>query len=172
MKSETISLIENMDGFRLLRFFNHFSTTLFDKVDADAETIIRHLPANVKNIPEMKTVMDNQEQYSMPLESEEAIKFARASLLQLAQEKNTAPALAEAIKNYKDDEQSAEVILAMGGVVSFIMLLATSKIKYETGKGWEVNVLGNREGIKDIIELIKTLFNAIPESILKLTSKQ
>jgi hypothetical protein len=172
MKSETINLIQTMDNFRLLRFFNYFSTTLFNKVDADAETIIGQLPQDVKSIPEMKTVINHEEHYSMPLEREEAIKFARTSLLQLANNENTGPALAEAIKNYRDDEQSAEVILAMGGVVSFIMLLATSKIKYETGKGWDVNIVGHREGMKDIIELVKTLFNVIPESILKLTSKQ
>ncbi len=172
MKSETIKLIQTMDDFRLLRFFKYFSTTLFNKVDADAETIIAELPEEVKNIPDMKAVMNNQEQYSMPLEPDEAIKFARQSLLQLATNENTGPALAEAIKNYRDDEQSAEVILAMGGVVSFIMLLATSQIKYESKKGWLIDLGGNREGLKDITELVKTLFNVIPESILKLTTKK
>lgn len=170
MKSETIRQIESMDDFRLLRFFNYFSNTLFNKVDADVETIMNHLPQDVKNIPEMQSVVNHEEQYSMPLDQKEAIEFARTSLLQLANDENFEPALAEAIKNYKDDEQPAAEILALGAAVSFILLLATSKIAYKSGKGWQVNIGGNRnpEEIKSVTGLVKELFNVIPDSIRKL----
>lgn len=167
MKSETIHQIESMDDFRLLRFFNYFSNTLFNKVDADAETIMNQLPQDVKNIPEMQLVVNHEEQYSMPLDQKEAIEFARTSLLQLANDENFESALAEAIKNYKDDEQPAAEILALGAAVSFILFMATYKITYKSGKGWEVDDR-NTEEIKSITGLVKELFNVIPDSILKL----
>jgi len=173
MKSETIHQIESMDDFRLLRFFNYFSNTLFNKVDVDMETIMNQLPQDVKNISEMQTVINHEEQYSMLLDQKEAIEFARTSLLQLANNENFEPALAEAIKNYRDDEMPAAEILALGAAVSFILLLATSKISYKSGKGWVINIggEGTPEKIVSKTALVKELFNVIPNSILKLVGK-
>ncbi|MEP7128597.1 MAG: hypothetical protein ABI729_07005 [Chitinophagales bacterium] len=172
MKTGTVQQIEAMDEFRLLRFFNYFSNILFNKVNADLEQIIDLMPGEIKNLPEMKVVVNQEAKYSKPLEQKEAVDFARTSLRQMAQDDSMEPALAEAIKNYRDDEQPAGVILALGGAVSFIYLLATSKIIYKNKK-WEINLGGNRDPkeIEGVTNLVKELFNVIPNSILSLVKK-
>ena len=171
MKSASIQQIEGMDDFRLLRFFNFFTNTLFNNVNTELEEITAQVPEGIKNMPELETVLKHEEQYYKPIEQKEAIEFARTSFLEMANDENTEPALAEAIKNYRDPEQPAGVILALGAAVSFILLLSTSKIKYQSGKGWEINVGGNRDPkeLESVTALIKELFKVIPNSILELT---
>lgn len=173
MQQQTLSKLQAMDDFQILRFFNYVNNSLAQEVKDDAETVINTVPDQVKEMSEMQQVLQLQSEYETPLEQKEAAKFARTALELMAQNSETEPAISESLANYKDNEMAVGAILALGGAVSFIVLLSTSKLSYSKKKGWELNLGGNRkpEEIKGVTELVKVLFNVIPDSILKLVKK-
>lgn len=170
MEQKTLEKLQAMDDFRLLRFFNHLNNSLSQNLEEDEETVMQYVPDQVMEMDEMQDILQLQEGYETALDQKEAATFARNALELLAQNPITEPALAESLTNYKDNEMAAGAILALGGAVSFIVLLSTSKLTYEKEKGWELNIGGNRnpEEIKGVTELIKTLVGVIPDAVLKL----
>lgn len=170
MQQQILDRLNQMDDFQVLRFFNYLNNSLAEKVTQEAEDVVSKIPKEIRNNEEMQQVLQLQPEYDRPLKQDEAAKFARAALELMARNPQTMPALSESLKNYKDNEMAVGAILALGGAVSFIVLLSTSKLTYKTGSGWELNLGGNRnpEEIKGVTELVKVLFNVIPDSLLKI----
>lgn len=168
MPQTTIEKLNSMDDFQILRFFNHLNNSLSQQLKGDVNKVLQNVPDQVMQSTEMQQLMKAQDEFAAQLDQKDAAAFARQSLTLMANNPDTAQALAESLDNDKDNEMAVGAILALGGAVSFILLLATSKLTYKKGDGWELNVGGNREHIKEVTTLVKTLFNVIPDSAMKL----
>ncbi len=170
MAQTTLEKLNSMDDFQILRFFNHLNNSLTQQLKDDADKVMQQAPDQVLESEEMQKLLQVQDEFATQLDQQDAAKFARQALGFMATDPNSEQALAESLANYKDNEMAVGAILALGGAVSFILLLSTSKLTYKKGEGWELNLGGNRDPqeIKGVTNLVKTLFNVIPDSVMKL----
>lgn len=170
MRQETLDKIKAMDDFQVLRFFNHLNQSLIADIQEDSDSLLEELPDSLQQLDEMQKVLQLDEEFDTPLLQKEAADFARSALIVMAENEDTEPSLAENLNSYTDDVMAAGAILALGGAVSFIVLLSTHKISYKKGKGWELQ--GRNPGeIKEVTDLVKTLVSGIPDAVLKLIRK-
>lgn len=167
MNQETLQKIKNMDDFQVLRFFNNLNNSISQQVDVDADQLLEMLPPELQEMDDMQIILKLEEEYDALIDQRNAADFARASLIMMAENEASEQAIAEALENYQDNEMAAATILALGGAVSFILLLSTYKVTYKKGRGWELTGKSKAE-IKEVTELVKTLVNGIPEAVLKL----
>ena len=102
--------------------------------------------------------------FEKPMDNGEAVAFARQSLMLLASDTATEPLISDTLQNWKDDSMIAGTILAIGGAISLVMLLATSEISYSKQDGLKIGIgtIKDKDQVAARTDMIKSLFNIIP----------
>lgn len=161
--------IEQLDDFTILNFYNHFTAKLIAQLNTDLSTIVDSIPDSIRALPEVDGVIQaDPSVMGENIAKKEAVEFARQSLLFWANDPQLSPVLDDLLTNYRDNNANAGVLLELGGAVSMIFLMATSSVKRDKDGNWDINILGlSAEDVKVRIELIKALFQVIPESVAK-----
>ena len=97
------------------------------------------------------------------LEDKEAVSFARTSLQLLASNASTSDLILNELNHWKDESMMAETVLAIGGAISLIMLLCTSKIAYDKKNGWDIIIGGlGPDDVRARGEVVEMLLGKIP----------
>jgi len=170
MEKDTLQKIKDMDDFQVLRFFNYLNNSLASSIETDTGALLNALPSNLEKLDEMQDVLKLEEKYDTQIDQRDAVDFARSALEVMATNDATEPQLTASLSNYEDNEMAAGVILALGGAVSFIVLLATHKLSYTKKGGWKLEGR-NSDEIKGVTGLVKVLIKGIPDAVLKLIKK-
>ena len=152
--------IDQLDDFTLMNFYNHFTASLIEKLNADLPTIVGSIPESIRTLPEVDGML--QADMGEVVETTEAITFARQSLSFWANDPQLAPVLDEMLTNYRDNTAGAGVLLELSGAVSMILILATSSIKRDKYGRWEINLLGlSAKEVMARVEAIKELLKGL-----------
>lgn len=159
----TLQRIQALDDFKVQRFFDHLSEALAQAVPADAVTLLDQLPEPAAALPQMQAIKDASPtaNFEAPLPDAEAVAFSRQALELLAADPDTEPLVAEKLDSWKDDSMVAGTILAVGGALTFVVLMLTTGFSYSKENGLSISPLGS-EFVQPRIDMIKTLLKAIP----------
>lgn len=126
MQSNTdiiLNRLEKMSDFQLLRFFDFFSNEVFKGLDTSLKDILAAMPAEQQLLPEILAIRTMDQDFaSSTISKVEAVHFARNLLNNWAKDPAYSVLLQTGLEQYKDTEQSADVILAIGAAVSMILL--------------------------------------------------
>ncbi|MBE7171951.1 MAG: hypothetical protein INR73_15290 [Williamsia sp.] len=162
----TTERIEQLSDFKSLRLYTHISNLIYDSIDADMDTLIRNMPPEIAATAEMKQIANAVDStvFEKALDSNEAVAFARESLAILASLPATSQLVTNELDNWKDGSMLAETILAVGGAISLVMLLATSEITYDKKNGLKVGIgsVKDKEQVDARRRIIESLFKVIP----------
>lgn len=129
--------IQDLDDFRVMRFYEHFAQTLFDGLDVDTDELLAQVPEELRMSPELAPLVNlTGPGRRNALKFDDAALCARETLLTLAKHPGFEAALAQALDEYRDDAMVADIILAVGMAASMIIVAATTSIRcrYANGK--------------------------------------
>lgn len=161
----TIEKLNSLDDFRLLRFYEHISNKLLQVANTDAATLMGKMPAEMVNTLEMQAIQDaGKASFEKALDSKTAVTFARKSLVTLAAEPAIQAFIDDELTTYKDSGMVAETILAIGGAISLVMLVANSEISYDKQNGLRIGMgtIKDKDQVQARTEMLQTLLNVIP----------
>lgn len=161
--------IGKLDDFSLLNFYNFFTASLIAQLSTDLPTIVDRIPESIRAISEVDRVIQaDPGVMGEPIAKQEAVTFARQTLLFWANDPQLSPVLDDLLSNYRDNTANAGVLLELGGAVSMILLMSTSSVKRDKDGKWEFNILGlSAEEIEERRKLIIALLKAFPEAVAK-----
>jgi hypothetical protein len=164
---KTREKIAGLNDAQVLKLFRDFSHHVLKSTQTNLGIVYRNMPPQVTTLPEIQELSRaEKEQFLLPVEHEEAVQIARATLLVWAEDSNHAPWLKEYLEQYVDKEQAAGTILAMGSVISMVLITTSVKLERKNGE-WGFSY--DSSNISDnSIKLIKMLLATIPESVKKL----
>lgn len=163
-----MTVLEKMDAlsdFRVLRFYEHISRKLLHAANTDAATIIAKMPSEMADTDEMKAVQGaSGNSFDKPLDDKTAVAFARKSLTVLAVTPAGKAFLEDELDSYRDTDMVAESILAIGGAISLVMLVANSEISYDRQNGLRIGIgtIKDKDQVQARTGMLQALLNVIP----------
>jgi len=160
---------EKMNDFQLLRFFDYFSNGVFGGLNVSLEEIMASMPAEQQLMPEVLAAqrLDNT-LAGEAIPKAEAVQFARNMLSNWANTPSLSKLLEAALDQYRDTEQSADVILAIGAAISMVLLTFGQGNIQLQAFGISVNI--NR-GISADKSEVSSAFHSIPITTQKILNK-
>ena len=162
----TIQRIESMNDFQILRFFEYFSTEIFNNTAVSVNELLSNLPAEVQLMPEILALIKLDDAVAgTAMKKQEAASLVRLLLLEWASDENLSKILTKALAQYKDTAQSVEVILALGAALSMVLMTLGKRDLQFQGFGVSVNILSPNSPDKTTVQ---NHFIPIPEATTKL----
>ena len=159
-----------MNDFQLLRFFDHFSNEIFRGLHNSLSEILATMPSDLQTTPELLAIRQlKPELAAEAMPREEAVAIARNLLQSWATDDTLAPLLEKAQAQYRDTEQSAMVILAIGAAVSMVLLSAGQSRFEVEAFGLKINFGGRTD--KNDKDFSRTL-HAMPATTQKLLQQR
>jgi hypothetical protein len=117
--------IAQMNDFQVLRFFDYFSNGVLNGLSNSLRELFASMPAAQQITPELLAIRQlGDTTAAEPMPTGEAAQTTRTLLESWAKDENLAPLLENALAQYRDTEQSALAILAIGTAVSMVLLSA------------------------------------------------
>lgn len=161
--------IEKMNDFQLLRFFDYFTNEVFRGLHTSLEEIMGSMPVDQQLLPEVLATQRLDDALSaQAIPKAEAARFARNTLHSWAETTPFSELLENALNQYRDTEQSADVILAVGAAVSMV-LLTFGHCNFQL-QAFGVSISFNRNQTPEKSDLSQA-FNTLPETKQKLLSQ-
>ncbi len=161
--------LEKMNDFQLLRFFDYFSNEVFRGMDTSVGEIVGSMPSDQQLMPEMLAAQrldDTLAGEAIP--KAEAVQFARNLLHSWAETPPFSPLLETALDQYRDTEQSADVILAVGAAISMVLLtFGQGNLQLQA---FGITISLNRGQLSEKSEVSRA-FNTMPGTKQKLLDK-
>jgi hypothetical protein len=158
----TFQRIESMNDFQILRFFDYFSTEIFNHTAISIEKLLSNLPAEVQLMPEILALTKLDDTVAgTAMKKQEAASLVRLLLLEWAKDAHLSKILAKALENYKDTAQSVEVILAIGAALSMVLMTLGKRDLQFQGFGVTIKINSTKEPDKIAVQ---NHFNSIPEA--------
>jgi hypothetical protein len=116
------SRFDGMNDFQLLRFFDYFSQQVFQGADVQLSDIMGSLSAADQLSPLMlATLRMDDATAGTPLSKPEAARLSRVVLNYWATQPPFDALLEAALLQYRETEQAADTILAVGAAVSMVL---------------------------------------------------
>lgn len=170
MKNSAIEKINAMDDFQIIRCYEKFSQSILSKSTSSISEIMKELPESLELSSTIKNWSNlSEETINKELKGKEAAEFSRNALAEFAKNPLTSEVFDKFMESYEDKEMVVETVLLLGGVISMIMLAATSKFEYKNGKvELGIGTEKGPEGLKALKDLVVGIFGAIPTSLMNL----
>lgn len=162
--------IAQMNDFQLLRFFDYFSNGVMNGLGNTLQELFASIPAAQQTTPELLAIrqLGNDATAEEPMPAGEAAPAARTLLESWAKDETLAPLLENALAQYRDTEQSALAILAVGTAVSMVLLSAGQARFQVEAFGIKISFGGKKEASEKA--LAQTL-EAMPATTKRLLDK-
>ncbi len=168
MSSELIDKINAMDGFQVVRFYNHFSKQLFEGLEITKEQVWSGIPQSIRDIPQLAHLKDlSKEERITQLKPEQAALIARSTLIGYAEDETFSPLIQNACDSYEDNTMCGGLILAVGAAASMMLLIATTRVRGKVGNVEFEKTTASPELVEKMFEpfakIIESLFGKSPE---------
>lgn len=137
MSNELVGRLNQLDDFRLLRFFQRFGQDVVNALNIDRDVLLRQVDSRTRSDPALAGAFTISEEKSRkPLSRADALVVARCTLEALARHPGFEDALESSLDDFEDEEMPADILLALGFAASMIILAATTRIRvaFKDGK--------------------------------------
>jgi hypothetical protein len=126
--------LETMDDFQIVRFFQHWSSSLSNGAVTGYGAIVDGLPAEISASPTFAAIIDlTPEQAVASVHPADSVLLARALLEPLASTPEVGPTIAAALDSFHDEKLVVDVILAIGLVTSVLLIVSTIEFEGKIG---------------------------------------
>ena len=122
--------IDSLPDVAVVNVFDDLVQALTDQLSIDVETLIASTPAELAREPAFKSAIEQAKtNYHVRLSPAASVAIARDMLSAIA-DSPMAPVLATVAQGYRDKQQFALEVLALGAAVSMVLMTCTLTFAY------------------------------------------
>lgn len=162
MSAQLIERLQQLDDHKAIRLLEQFAGRIFEGMETPMDEMLNGVIPEVKNTAFFQQALSlSQEEQGRPLPEHQSAEVARALLLTFAQDPDMAPALAQTLHEYRDDQLMVGAILATGVAVSMIIVAATTRLQVKIGDGEIIKDAASEGQLKALLGALPKLFSTI-----------